>query len=68
MALKFSEKIHNKNIPIEWRSKKIIDRPLFPAFNRKIGGKYIGSYGSLEKWPTICCILIFNVWLGLDER
>jgi len=50
--LKFSEKVRT-SIPIERRSKKTIDRPVFTVFNRKVGGKCIGSYGSLEKWPTI---------------
>jgi len=42
------------SVPIEWRSKKTTDRSVFTVLNRKVGGKCIGSYGSSEKWPTIC--------------
>jgi len=51
--LKFLENRFRISIPIEWRSKKTIDRPVFTVINRKIGGKCICSHGSLEKWPTI---------------
>ena len=35
--------------PIEWRSKKTIDRSVFVVINRKVGGKCTGSYRNLEK-------------------
>jgi len=47
---------------IEWRSKKKIDRFVSTAFYCKVGGKYIGSYGSMEKLRQICWITVFNVY------
>jgi len=49
------------SVPIEMTvCTLIINHPVFTAFNRKFGGKCIGSYRTLEKWPIICCILILN--------
>jgi len=66
--LKFSIRFRFRiSVPTEWRSQKTIDRPVSTVFNRKVGENCIGSSGNLEKWPTICWVLIFNVWLKLDE-
>jgi len=36
-------------VPIEWRSMETIDRSVSTVFNRKVGGKSIGSYGNFGK-------------------
>jgi len=41
------------SVPIEWQSKKTIDQTVFIVFSGKVGGKRIGSYGSLENGRQI---------------